>query len=409
MNKSYGEKKMYCKEILKKLVNKYERVYAPEKELKRSIAIKFTHKEFPKYFNTSTDDYEKYNSSCVKLEDSNIIDIKWKDNIKGHIVEKVTLNMDHVKQAYEILDERPVEDNKAELLTILGEYFGGHEIVDKFLEYLIERIKQNKPVKQYMDISDLKDIRRLFAGCIGVLNNNQECYIRVLSSRIYKDTKILELYERRISKVIKDFGSENEYIKNYDDSIFELYNIFKNPRQVRIKGRIGIVKSDKKIDLGIFEDGLGIGSNDLEGIKFIINKSIKRVVTVENLTTFNTFECKDAIVVYTCGFNSSRTINLLKSIYRSYPDIEYLHWGDIDCGGFKIFNHQKQAAGINFKPLYMDVDTYNKFKDSGKPLTSTDVDTLKRLSSDNSYSEFKDVINEMLINMKKIEQESIVF
>ena len=87
--------------------------------------------------------------------------------------------------------------------------------------------------------------------------------------------------------------------------------------------------------------------------------------------------------------------------------IKFLHWGDIDCGEFKIYKHIQESFGIEFKPMLMDIDTFEQYKIYGRDLTKNDIINLNIMRKDLNFKIFWDVIDNMLNDNKKIEQESI--
>ena len=58
------------------------------------------------------------------------------------------------------------------------------------------------------------------------------------------------------------------------------------------------------------------------------------VVTIENLTTFNAFKCENSFAIYLGGYHNTSRRNFIKKVYEQNPDKQYLHFGDIDAGGF---------------------------------------------------------------------------
>ena len=355
-------------------------------------------------------DYEDYNKACEHLERESLILIQWKGNIPGHIIDKITLNLNNLDKVYSILGRSSKLENNNELLGILLKYKYKNDIVDNFISYIEERVRYNKSVKQYLDITDLNDTINVLNGLVSVLDNKDDIYIRVLSVKVYNDSKLLESYKNKISKIINDFSDKSNY---YDtDSIFEEYHVLKNPRQIRIKGNIRILVGNDSVNIGCFKDGLGISSKDLCNIEFSSECDINKVITIENLATFNNYEEENSILIYTGGFTSSSVISMIKTLKNNLckeinTNIKFLHWGDIDCGGFKIYKHMQESSGIEFKPMLMDINTFEQYKIYGKDLTKNDIINLNIMRKDLNFKIFWDVIDNMLNDNKKIEQESI--
>ena len=139
--------------------------------------------------------------------------------------------------------------------------------------------------------------------------------------------------------------------------------------------------------------------DDIEKVEI----SASKVITIENLTTFNSFVDRDAFVIYLGGYHNSIRRNMIRKIYENNPDKKYYHYGDIDAGGFYILQDLRRKTGIPFAPLNMNLGTIKKYKDYTKKLTKNDRSRLKNLLG----GEFDEVINYMLENDCKLEQEAI--
>lgn len=126
---------------------------------------------------------------------------------------------------------------------------------------------------------------------------------------------------------------------------------------------------------------------------------------MENLTTYHDAPENNAVVIYLGGFHNSVRTQLLSSIYSQNPHINYFHKGDLDIYGFLILENLKKKTGINFEPYEMDIKTLKQCYYSGfyKPLTKTDVER----SQSPLLDKYRDVIDFMLENNCKVEQESL--
>jgi hypothetical protein len=128
-----------------------------------------------------------------------------------------------------------------------------------------------------------------------------------------------------------------------------------------------------------------------------------RVITIENLTTFNYFSQPDTFALYLGGYHNSHRRNFIRKIYEQNPQVSYYHYGDIDAGGFYILLHLREKTGIHFVPYQMDTDTLRQYSAYTKPLTEHDRKRLKNIVE----SDFSDTITYMLEHNCKLEQEAL--
>ena len=56
-------------------------------------------------------------------------------------------------------------------------------------------------------------------------------------------------------------------------------------------------------------------------------------------------------MIYLGGYHNSVRRKLLELLYQDFPKAEYLHFGDIDVGGFEIYRDLCRKTGIPLKPI----------------------------------------------------------
>ena len=130
---------------------------------------------------------------------------------------------------------------------------------------------------------------------------------------------------------------------------------------------------------------------------------VSKILTVENLTSFYQFDDEQFLVIYLGGFHNHTKRLLIKKVHEFAPNIEYCHYGDIDAGGIYILKHLRRKTGIGFKAYRMDIASLEANKHYWKKLTENDRKRLEKLKD----VEFESLINYMLENDCKLEQESM--
>ena len=71
----------------------------------------------------------------------------------------------------------------------------------------------------------------------------------------------------------------------------------------------------------------------------IQNIDAKQVMTIENLTSFHDLSLNDNFYIYTNGFHNHAIQQFLIKLSDFLGDeVHHLHFGDIDAGGFHIYN-----------------------------------------------------------------------
>ena len=392
--------KDYKKLILGKLLDKYENSanYKSKGTLNRKIYFQFNKKSIGDYY----DEYDaskkkKIDISCNQLEDDELIKIHWGKGYNNHNILKLELNEKNINEIYKIFNRKEKKNKEDRVLELLNNYSSREDCLGEFSNFVSKMIKNNKSIKKYIDIDNLIECKDIIRGIEEVLNQKEEIFKRNFSIRVYGDSKRFEYIEGNILKIIHEFSKEWS---------IEEYNILKNYTYVYFKGDIDINMKNSCIKTLDFKGGIAISSKDIDEIKEIKIKS-KKLITIENLTSFNNYN-EDNGAIYLGGYHNSVRQNLLLKIYESNKEILYYHCGDIDVGGFKILNHLKRKTSIPFIPLNMDIKILRENIQYAKELTSNDKKELEKMVKDDMYREYYDVLSFMLDNNKKLEQE-IVF
>ena len=108
------------------------------------------------------------------------------------------------------------------------------------------------------------------------------------------------------------------------------------------------------------------------------------------------------------GYHNSVRRKLLELLHQSFPEAEYLHFGDIDVGGFEIYRDLCRKTGIPFKTYHMGIEELEKYKSCTQKLTEGDCKRLEVLIK-KTESEGGDtrVLQYMKEKGRKLEQEGI--
>lgn len=397
----------YDKIILNKLLDSYESSLLSTGKNERTIHIewRFTKKNLPVYFDESSEEYEKIHILMQNLEEQEIIKIIWKDKKQGHIISKVQLNIENLKNAYGYVKRVPKIDLVADNRRMLTEFLEKTEskVAGNFINYLLERLKESKSVKEFIELENLQESRKLIATIQEIEKNQEALYLREFSIRIFQDSKE---FEQMMSKVFHIFQRFDEHCQNMEmGEWLSEHNIYQTPNYVYLKGEVGIWIEDREIDLSLFKQGLGISGEDIEKIEIVKSNHVNRIITIENLTTFFRWQENNSLIIYLGGYHNTTRRDLLNKIYQTYPKAEYCHFGDMDAGGFEIYYNLYERTKIPFRMYHMDLDTLQKYEKYGKKLTENDK---KRLHGMLDKEEIQGLIEYMLKKNVKLEQECIL-
>lgn len=384
----------YKKQLLNCLLDKYERSrsFTGDNKRSQSFSVKVT-QLFPKYGDEAEYDlYISINEAIAELERSEYITLSKK---KNGVIDSVTLNTHKLNEIYAFISRTPKADTNERLLHLLTMYANENEVLAAYCQSQIERIQNNKKA-EYFD-GDFEEYENILKVVSEIFDIPEETYIRDFSVKVFGDSKVFEKIKHKVTRLLFQYGDFPQ-----DETILEDLNIVKNPGHVYIKGCGIITIGGQIIDLSVLKGDIAISSVLLKSIdKIKITGS--RVITIENLTTFNHFSQSDTFVLYLGGYHNSHRRNFIRKIYEQNPQISYYHYGDIDAGGFYILLHLREKTGIRFVPYQMDAYTLQQHSTYTKPLTDNDRKRLKNLMN----SEFSDIVTYMLEHNCKLEQEAL--
>lgn len=396
----------YDRKVINQLLDTYENSLLSTGENKRTIQIefRFTKTSIPAYFDESSSEYENIHISMKELERKKLIRIIWKDNKQDYLIHKVRLMTDHLEEAYQYVGRRPKRGLEEENVALLQKYLDEEAPVTvAFVNYLLGRLQNHRPVKEYIDLEDRKETERFLRACVLVEQNREPRYLREFSITHFQDSKYFEQIESRIAKVFRHFSEEYGEMDSID--LLAEYGIYRTPNYVYFKGNAVISIGEATVDLSLLKQGIGISGEDFPRIRFSDLSRVKKVITIENLTSFFRYCEEDSLMIYLGGYHNRIRRTLLNMIYETIPYANYYHFGDMDAGGFSILMDLRKKTGIPFMSYHMDLDTLKEYRQYAKRLNESDRNRLEKIRIEKEFSE---VIDFMLEENIKLEQECII-
>lgn len=392
--------KNYKEIILNDLLDRYERssYFKGTSIQKRKISI-ILHNIFPEY--GRSDCFEE-----TDLIEKIIHELFKKNYIKpGKINEfgnrEIILNLDDqtLDHIYKEIGRIKLKDSRQLFLEEINQ-LKGELFIQKFISYIRDKSLQFQTLSPYLENNSINDLRNVINILDKMLNQKEEISFRKFSILALHDSKKLEKYKFKIFHIIHDFYDQSIEDEN---EAFECFNIIKNPSYIYLKGNMIIQIRNQIIDLNELNNHFAIASENINELS-ILNIFAKRVMTVENLTSFHDLELDDTLIIYLGGYHNTLRRNFLLLIYEFLGNqVSYYHFGDIDAGGFYIYLNLVKKTDIPFQLYKMDIETLTKYKEYTRELTQNDRSRLIKLKE--IYQ--NPIIDYMLENNMKLEQEIV--
>ena len=388
------------------LLDKYEKskTFLGENQVKQKFTRHIS-ELFPKYNDDAEYDYFcDVNDALKELQRMGLILLRFQ---RGDIVESVELNLQQLEQCYAFVDRASRKEEHDWVLEAMSQ-FQGCAVLDKYFEAQRSKIAKNQKI-EYFDgkKQEFVDMLRLVKL---ICENEEEQFVRDFSVSHFGDSKRVEALANKVQALMYQYGEYQD-----KDTVLEECGIVKTPTYVCLKGNGRITLGGQIIHLTQLIGDIALSTTslkELDSIEVLGN----RVVTVENLTTFHDYNGVEDFVIYLGGFHNTTKRKFLMYLFEQNRNKEYMHFGDIDAGGFYIYEHLKMKTGIPFKTLCMNVDVLKKYSSQTKALTQSDTKRIESLLKKLDYKhkdsnvldeDYREVLQYMLKNNCKLEQEAI--
>lgn len=397
------------KKTLELLLKKYEssKTYNESNEIIQSFSI-LPEKIFPDYTNdfADVDKIHDFENDLETLEKMELVEISKKDDRISKITAISTKeNWNKIRQILGVKDKNTRLKEEINFYSAIYDDSDSDQIVKDFCRQQIERLETGK--KAQFAQEEAKNIIALL-NCI--LKNKNEILERELSISVLSNSKTWEeKYKKKVLKILRQnecFASFAENCadeKEADKVILEECNIFSNLSYIYFKGS-GTITFENGNSIKIFSDiPLALSSAAISKITAfeIVDK---KIMTVENLTSFNRIKKSDTFFIFLSGYHNSVKQAFLSKIFRQNSNREYYHFGDIDPDGFFILDNLRSKTQIDFKAYKMGIAELQKYSSYIKPLEENDLRKADSLIAKGKHTE---ILDYMLKHNVKLEQEII--
>lgn len=395
----------YEEKILTYLVDNYRKSKKDSGDNKTNRRTQVKPEKLYKRYNANDGDFEeisKFNQAVERL--SKLGFIRSVKETFGTQIQCIFLVDECIQEAEQYLAERCGYVSKDmqidKLWNLVGKYKSASPICEKECARLLESIAERKIPK---NIDELDDVLKAIAF---IENNQEELYMREMSMKVYGDSKYFEnVTLQPVCSILRKYSKQDFREGELLDEILLIYHITREPKKLCIKGKAIINIGGTEVDISGFSDGIEFHASDLQKIQSV-KLMAPYFMTIENRTSYLRYSKDDVVVFYLGGYANRYQRDFIKIVYMSNSNACYLHFGDIDAGGFWIHHNLCEITGVNFELFSMSADELQnkEFASSLHELTGNDRGRLQELMKNDVYG---DVVQYMLRNNVKLEQEIV--
>jgi len=373
--------------------------------------------DFPYYDIEQSERRISVNRAVEYLEKNGLVFFNWMKGEKGHIIEKVWLNVDDKALAYKLTSRQP----KDELLAIVCAEIDSAKSKVKsewayaFLQDTSDWISQKQKLPSVLAVEkEERDL--LFKTILAVDKLDRSEYTkRVFSLATLGDSKTFErTVKARLMRILRKYLDHDD--DSTDEDLLKQVGIVKYPEQFEFCGSISIEinrGSNSLIDFSALPSGSVIYSSDFNQGKLSIANSIRKVISIENRANYIEYirseKTDSELVIYHGGQFSPHKREFLREVAKSMPDgCKWMHWSDIDFGGFLMLSRLRQHIHPKIMPYRMNKSELVRFIDLTAPINTKYAKKLDRLKSNSTLSDAYDCIDYMIKNLVRLEQEAML-
>lgn len=361
--------------------------------------------------------YKKYNKNDGDLEEIEAINLAaevcsrdgfltFENNGFSSEIAKIYLIDEKVDEIEAYLESvcgyEPKSRKRRYVEQMIDRYSGISPAADRECERLKGILTQNKIPNNYLQTEGV------LKALTFIEKNETPLYVREASMLIYGSSKYLE--ENTLESVchlLRAYEKMPCEEGELPDEILRKYHIAPEKQKICLKGNITLKIGGKLLELGALKDGIEFCTEDLEALDQVIIHTPK-FMTVENKTSFYRCGNQEISFFYLGGYATRFQRDFLKLVYQNNPEVQYLHFGDLDAGGFYIHENLCRITGIPFRLYRMSAEELRdeRFCRCCQPLSDRDRGRLKSLVENELY---RDTVAYMLKHNVKLEQEIISY
>lgn len=352
------------------------------------------------------------NEQLIELARRDTLNLTWEQGQTGHLLETVTLNPAQVEPLYRLLARQPLAEQRHRLrerLLVERARLTGwrRQAVEKCLSQLHDH---RSPAP--FSLTDVEFNQDLLTTLLHLPDGETttELPYRVFSVRLFNDSKKFESFKETVARLAR---RHNPLWRDLSPpEVLRELGLVANPSHLFLYGPWRLIDAAGQVmSLGEFYPSVGLPAALAAQVRQVAVEA-ERVVCVENVTTFYELIRYEPAGLAACclaGNPSPAARHLLRCLAATLAEsVPLLLWADLDYGGLNILAQLRRLVSARFTPYRMDLVTLEQHAGYGQPLTPNDERNLTRLRQQADLADMTGLIDRMLLEGLKLEQEAVV-
>jgi len=368
------------------------------------------------------------------LEQQGILTCRWYQRYSE--LTEIKYRLEDLPEFYRMAGRR----EKADRMELMIRYLQWQQFqirkkwIREFLEESLNHLKEGKipvelkavdvllwdreyPVENWPGEAEDSGKLELFSLLRGLDALTEPIYKRIFSSRQLKDRrmngKVVKaskgfeaIYQGNIISLARHFHPDVDESMDDTQVLSQLY-LEEYAQELKVKGCLKVELNRQIIDLSAFTYGAVLNSQTLKNGRPGCDQQIKKIITVENQANYEAMEYEQGtLIIFSHGYFTPKEREFLIQLRECLQDqaVEYYHTGDLDYGGICIFRYIRERIFPDVKPLYMDIQQYERYQHKAEPLDTTLIEKLCQLEE----PLLQPLIQRMVTDGVGIEQENFI-
>lgn len=340
-------------ELLERLLERSER--NPDRSRPASAA--------PQYDRLSTaQQVSRFHDLMAAAERFGAVEVQWGKRDRSHLIERVRVRdpellARHLGHPTALATAQRV---KAELLPVAAT---GEPWVATLLDEMTARWARGEAA--YRLTAGQTDAAKEFFTLLASISRQEARGLdaRTFSQKATNDTKAFDRHASRLAAVL---GVRIGQPGAAADVVWAHIGLERFSHPVHARGPLAVNGENGRLVDGRAKPFASIHPEMFSQLSVL--ETPTAILTIENYASFNrqVREIEDgSLVVYTGGFPAAGVVELLSKVLRAVPaHVPFLHWGDVDAGGVRIFRYLEENLPRGPRPHLMTKELAEK---SGQP------------------------------------------
>lgn len=295
------------------------------------------------------------------LEKEGLILVDWK--AVGHEISRIHFPVEHMDA---LCQREGVENPRTRLLNIQlsienRRSLASAEWLIAYYDSLLEQLQQG-------NIPANGEDEKLLQVLDAISHLEHDVWKRVFSTKVLGSSKLFEQkYEERVLTILRSYSPlSREGMERHE--ILAEHKILTYSQTLVWKGPVVCQFDTGAVwDTSVMEYGVVVNAQTLAHIQPVGIESVRKIMTIENKANYESMPyVPDTLYIFAHGFFSPKERGFLRQLERlAMPGTEFLHWGDMDFGGIRIFQFIQNGVFSRVKPYRMDREAYCREVDAG--------------------------------------------